>query len=118
MIIHNVHGDDAINELCQAAMTATMYQLMHEGVMTEDQVDAWLKEHICGMMHKDGGWHNWFARMFGKKDAPAALVKVMVVPDIRTKSITPESVEYDENDEDKAGASGDGAGPGGRALPM
>ena len=113
MILHTIQGDDAINELCMAAMTATMYQLMHEKVLTEEQVDAWLKEHVCAMMHKEGGWHNWFARLFGgTRNAPAALVKVLVAPDIRTRIKQPEVTEYDEG---KTNTDNDGSKPGGAA---
>jgi len=104
MILHTLQGDDAINELAMAAMDATVWQLYQEGVLTKEQAEDWLKTHVCMMVHKSGGLHNWLARLFKKgESAPAALVKVFVAPVIKIPETAAKGVEYDEAHEGSNG---------------
>ena len=67
MNILSIQGDDNIQNLCNNSMKATLIALNNEGVMTADEVNKFIDDHVAVFMTHDGGWIDWLMRKFGKE---------------------------------------------------
>lgn len=64
MIIRTINGDDEINKLCNQAMNATIYAMIREGLITEDQGGKFYETHICQVLDETV-FERFYRRMFG-----------------------------------------------------
>lgn len=79
MIIRSLEGDDEINKALMNAMYATIRCLVNENLLTEDQANKFLDQHICIAITKDGGFSAWLKRVLKKEELRAitAVVKIL-----------------------------------------
>lgn len=67
MNIISIEGDANIQKLCNRAMRSTLIALNNEGVMTANEVNKFLDDHVAVFMTDNGCWVDWLKRKFGKE---------------------------------------------------
>jgi hypothetical protein len=82
MNLRSIQGDDNIQKFCNHTMRATLITLEDEGLISADEVNKFLDNHVAVFMTHDGGWFNWVKRKFGKEALNVVVVcKTYTRPD-------------------------------------
>lgn len=74
MKIRQITGDEEINDLLDAAMSATLIALTKDGLITAQQETDFIKNHIITMTSGENGFSRWYKRFFGKEDKESRVV--------------------------------------------
>jgi len=77
MEIRTLTGDDEINMYLMAAMGATVERLYQEGVISKEQAEGFIDEHLCLVIERSSGFAGWFKRLFPSRKAP--FIKVVQI---------------------------------------
>lgn len=74
MTTHQIVGDDAITEVLNTAMEATIQHLIRDELLTKEEGEAFLSTHVCMCIHKDGGFVSWLKRRVNGTEPETVLV--------------------------------------------
>ena len=74
--INQVEGDDNINRLLNTAMHRTVSTLCLAGLLTTEQGEEFVKNHIAVFVAVEGGFAGWVKRFFKKPCDRVVIFKV------------------------------------------
>lgn len=66
MLIRSLNGDDEIIAALNIAMRQTVRSLYEADMLTKDDGEAFIREHVCMFVAEDGGLVEWFKQHFRK----------------------------------------------------
>lgn len=78
MTISSISGDDAINQVLNAALYATLKTLTAEKYITDEQSKEILENYVAVYVKKDGGFIDWLKNKFGQPSDMVVVMKTFV----------------------------------------
>lgn len=64
MIVRSLTGEDEINNVLMGGMEVTIGALVREGIISNEIGESFLSEHLIMVASADGGFRQWFKRMW------------------------------------------------------
>ena len=73
----NWSSSQTFTEICMASMNATVIAMHKEGILTAEQANRFLDEHICTIASPQNAFKTWIKRIYSKDAEIAVCAKII-----------------------------------------